>query len=57
MKKTIISLLLATVSVTSVYALDFNDLNNILKQLPGNTTSQTTGNENDTTTTTTKPAR
>ena len=55
MKKTIISLLLATVSVTSVYAFDFNDLNNILKQLPGNTTSQTTGNENDTTTT--KPAR
>jgi predicted Zn-dependent protease len=49
MKKTMISLLLATLSVTSVYAFDFNDLNNVLKQLPNNNTNQNTDNSGDTT--------
>ncbi|WP_162084736.1 M48 family metalloprotease [Sulfuriferula nivalis] len=49
MKKTMISLLLTTLSVTSAYAFDLNDLNNVLKQLPSNNTSQTTDNIGDTT--------
>ncbi len=49
MKKTMMSLLLATLGVTSAYAFDFNDLNNVLKQLPGNSTNQTTTNSDDTT--------
>jgi predicted Zn-dependent protease len=49
MKKTMISLLLATLSVTSVYAFDLNDLNNVLKQLPSNNTNQNTDNSGDTT--------
>ncbi|MEQ1669118.1 MAG: hypothetical protein ABL868_11745, partial [Sulfuriferula sp.] len=41
MKKTIISVLLATVSVASAYAFDLNDLSNVLKQLPSNNPQQT----------------
>jgi predicted Zn-dependent protease len=47
MKKTIMSLLMATLSVTSAYAFDLNDLNNVLKQLPNNNAGQTTDNNAD----------
>lgn len=40
MKKTIMSICLAIAAINTVYAFDFNDLNNVLKQLPGNNAQQ-----------------